>query len=279
MHKETPENTAHALAEVIAIARRLLGEDGCPWDKQQTLETMTPYLTEEAHEVAEAIAHADTAHVTEELGDMLFLVIFLGELLEARDGVTLADVARANAAKLTRRHPHVFGDQRAESADIALRRWEELKAAEKGGAATDEPLGRYPKGLPALVAAYRTQQKAAAAGFDWRSPDDALAKVREEIGELGDAHASASPEAVAAEIGDALFALATYGRHAGVDAEQALHAAVRRFRTRYAHMQRALAARGDRVNTANDDALADAWRDAKISAARERSNSPPRETW
>jgi len=262
MARESAEATARAVSEVVEISRRLLGEDGCPWDRQQTLESMTPYVIEEAHECAEAIAAADRDAIVEELGDVLFLVVFLAELTEARHGATLADVARANADKLRRRHPHVFGDQKAQSADIALRRWEELKAAEKGTAA-DEPLGRYPKALPALLAAYRTQQKAAAAGFDWRSADDALAKVQEEIGELSAAHASGSPAAIAEELGDALFALATYGRHAGLDAEQVLHAAVRRYRARYTRMRDALIARGDAVATAGDDALTAAWRAAK----------------
>jgi MazG family protein len=264
MPRDSPEDWGASLAGVVAIARRLLGEDGCPWDRQQTLESMTPYVIEEAYEVAEAIQHADAAAIAEEIGDVLFLVIFLAELMEARHGVTLADIARANADKLRRRHPHVFGDEKADSAETALHRWEEMKAAEKqAGETPHDPLGRAPVGLPSLLAAYRTQQKAAAAGFDWRSPEDALAKVHEEVRELAGAHASGSRARAEEELGDTLFALATYGRHMGWDAEQVLHTAVRRFRARYARMHDAVARGGGSIRTAGDATLADAWRVAK----------------
>jgi MazG family protein len=262
MSRATPEEIADAVAEVVRTARRLLGEGGCPWDREQTIETMTPYLVEESHEVTEAIAHDDGPHLAEELGDLLFLVIFLSELAEARYGTSLAEVARQNVAKLVRRHPHVFANASAESAQQVLRRWEELKRAEKAATTSAPPpvLGRAPKGLPALVAAYRTQEKAAAAGFDWPDAQAAFGKVDEEIAELRAALASGKRDAIEHEIGDALFALATCARHLRVDPEQALHAGVRRYRTRFEQLAAVAAARGDRLSDLDDATLLTLWR-------------------
>ncbi len=268
MSHRTPEDIGAAVAEAVRIARRLLAEDGCAWDRDQSLASMTPYLIEEAHEVAETIAHADGPHLREELGDVLYLVIFFSELAQAAYGFDLADVAAENVRKLTRRHPHVFGDREAADPTMALRAWEELKAAERGGvgAAPQHPLGKFPKGMPALIAAYRTQQKAAAAGFDWDAADAAFAKVREEIGEIDEAMAAGDSAAVGDEIGDALFALATFARHAGHDPEQVLHAAVRRYRDRYARMVAALEARGATVGSETLETLLAEWRGVKPPA-------------
>ncbi len=266
MSRRTPEEIGAAVAEEIRIARRLLAEDGCAWDREQTLASMTPYLIEEAHEVVETIAHDDGPHLREELGDVLYLVAFFAELAERAYGFDLADVAADNVTKLTRRHPHVFGDRDAADATMALRAWEELKAAERGGVAgakPEHPLGKFPKGLPALIAAYRTQQKAAAAGFDWATAGDAFAKVREEVGEVAEALDAGDHAALGDEIGDALFALATFARHAGHDPEQVLHSAVRRYRERYARMVGQLEARGATVGGESLEALLAEWKVAK----------------
>lgn len=270
MPRRTPEEIGAAVAESVRIARRLLADDGCAWDRAQTLATMTPYLIEEAHEVAETIAASDGPHLREELGDVLYLVVFFAELAEQAYSFDLADVAAENVVKLTRRHPHVFGDRVAADATMALRAWEELKAEERDGvgAKPSHPLGKFPKGMPALIAAYRTQQKAAAAGFDWADAGGAWAKVLEEIGEVSDAFASGDSAATGEEIGDALFALSTFARHAGHDPEQVLHAAVRRYRERYARMVEGLAARGATVGSETLEVLLAEWRVAKGEPAR-----------
>src|SRR5262245_11439982 len=172
-----------AFAKLLAVCRRLRGPDGCPWDKQQTLETMTPYLTEEAAEAVEAIGNGDRDHATEELGDLAFLVMFCLELAGERWGVGLAETLDRAADKLIRRHPHVYGDKKVEDGDAAYRQWQEIKKSEKSDAKASL-LGEQPKGLSALTAAYRLQEKAAAVGFDWPTPEGPLAKVREETEEV-----------------------------------------------------------------------------------------------
>src|SRR6059036_1734377 len=160
------EREQKAFAELLSVCRRLRGPDGCPWDREQTLETMTPYLTEEAVESGEAIASGNADHVAEELGDLAFLAIFCLELLGETKGVGVAEGLERAAAKLIRRHPHVYRQTEIENGDAAYRQWQEIKKREKGDQAASL-LGEQPKGLPALVAAYRMQEKAGAVGFDW----------------------------------------------------------------------------------------------------------------
>ena len=143
-----------AFAELVQVCRRLRGPYGCPWDREQTLETMTPYVTEEAVESAEAIASGNPDHIAEELGDLAFLAIFCLELLAERDGIPLAESLERAAQKLIRRHPHVYGDAQVKSGEAAYRQWQEIKKDEQGGPSL---LGKQPKGLPALIAAYRIQ--------------------------------------------------------------------------------------------------------------------------
>src|SRR5437762_7876840 len=222
------EREQKAFTDLVAVCRRLRGPDGCPWDKEQTLQTMTPYLTEEAVESAEAIASGDAEHVAEELGDLAFLSIFCLELLGEHKGPGLADALERAAAKLIRRHPHVYGDARLEGGEAAFRQWQEIKQSEKPGVSTSL-LGDQPKGLPALLAAYRTQEKAGAVGFDWPETAGALAKVREELGEIERELEGDVTPALAREIGDLLFSVVNVARRLGVDPERELRAATHRF--------------------------------------------------
>src|SRR5438105_203468 len=189
--------------------------DGCPWDREQTLESMTPYLTEEAVEAGEAIAAADANATAEELGDVAFLAIFCMELLAERGGPSLAESFEAAAAKLIRRHPHVYGGSEVRDGDAAYRQWQEIKQRERGGQGS--LLGEQPKGLPALVAAYRIQEKAAAVGFDWPTREGPLAKVREETDEIAAALGPDTDPQLAREIGDLLFPTVNLARHLSVD--------------------------------------------------------------
>ena len=259
------EREQKAFADLVAVCRRLRGPDGCPWDREQTLETMTPYLTEEAVESAEAIASGDAEHVAEELGDLAFLSIFCLELLGERKGPGLADALERAAAKLVRRHPHVYGDARLEGGEAAFRQWQEIKQAEKPGKSASL-LGEQPKGLPALLAAYRTQEKAGAVGFDWPETAGALAKVREELGEIEQELQGDVTPALAREIGDLLFSVVNVARRLGVDPERELRAATHRFRDRFQHIERRLAERGTtpaQASLAEMDAL---WDEAKARA-------------
>ena len=266
------ERELEAFRNLVAVCRRLRGPDGCPWDREQTLESMTPYLTEEAVESGEAIGSGDAAHIAEELGDLAFLSIFCLELLGERGGPGLAEALEMGAAKLVRRHPHVYGDATVKDGDGAYRQWQEIKQAEKGAKGEIAPslLGEQPKGLPALVAAYRVQEKAGAVGFDWPEVSGALAKVREEIGEIEKELGGDTTPALAREIGDVLFAIVNLARHLRVDPERELRASTHRFRDRFHHIERRLAERGvspSAVPLAELDAL---WEEAK----RELKSAP-----
>jgi MazG family protein len=263
---------------LIAVCRRLRGPGGCPWDREQTLESMTPYLTEEAVESAEAIASGDAAHIGEELGDLAFLVIFCLELLKEQHGLEPADALRRAADKLIRRHPHVYGDTQIRDGEAAYRQWQEIKRAEKGaGHESASLLGEQPRGLPALVAAYRTQEKAGAVGFDWPETSGALAKVREELGEIDEAlKGDVTPE-VAREVGDLLFAVVNLARHLRVDPERELRAAMHRFRDRFQHIERRLAERGSSPANASLEEMDTLWEEAK-RLSRGARPAPEKET-
>ena len=251
-----------AFEKLVGVCRRLRGPDGCPWDREQTLATMTPYLTEEAVEAVEAIGSGVPADAAEELGDVGFLVIFCLELLGEEHGIGLAQALDAAADKLIRRHPHVYAGSSVADGTAAFRQWQEIKRAEKGDRPTSL-LGEQPKGLPALVAAFRLQEKAAAVGFDWPTPAGPLAKVREETEEVTAAIDHEAGPAQAREIGDLLFAVVNLARKLGVDPERELRMTGRRFRERFLHIERRLAESG---RTPADSTLAEMdrlWDEAK----------------
>jgi nucleoside triphosphate diphosphatase len=259
-----------AYAQLIAVCRRLRGPDGCPWDREQTLATMTPYLTEEAVESGEAIASRDAEHIAEELGDLGFLVIFCLDLLRDEHGIEPAEALERAAQKLIRRHPHVYGDRVVEGGAAAYRQWQEIKKAEKiakGGASDASLLGEQPKGLPALIAAFRIQEKAGAVGFDWPDVSGPLAKVREEVGEVEAALGDDTTPALAREIGDLLFATVNLSRHLGVDPERELLAATHRFRDRFHHIERRLAEKGSTPANATLEEMDALWEEAKSLAS------------
>jgi tetrapyrrole methylase family protein/MazG family protein len=265
------ERELKAFEELVAVCRRLRGPDGCPWDREQTLETMTPYLTEEAVESAEAIAIGREEDIAEELGDLAFLAIFCLELLGERGRLGLADSLERAAQKLVRRHPHVYGDATVANGDAAYRQWQEIKQAERRGGSL---LGEQPKGLPALVAAYRVQEKAAAVGFDWPTAEGALDKIREELAEVERVNGPDTSPALAREIGDLLFSVVNFARHVRVDPERELRSAMHRFRDRFQHIESALAARGQKPSDVGLEELDRLWDEAKAkhaAAAREKA--------
>ena len=258
------ERERKAFAELVAVCRRLRDPDGCPWDREQTLESMTPYLTEEAAESGEAIAGGDPVKIAEELGDLAFLAIFCLELLREKTGTGIAEVLESAAQKLVRRHPHVYGGAQVKDGEAAYRQWQEIKKDEQG---TRSLLGEQPRGLPALVAAYRLQEKAGAVGFDWPESSGALAKVREEMGEIERELQGDTTPALAREIGDLLFAAVNLARHLQVDPERELHAASRRFRDRFHHIERRLAERGATPSQSTLEEMDTLWEEAKALLA------------
>ncbi len=265
------EREQKAFTQLVAVCRRLRGPDGCPWDREQTLETMTPYLTEEAAESGEAIASGDADAVAEELGDLAFLSIFCLELLGETRGIGIADALERAAAKLIRRHPHVYGQAKVGDGEAAYRQWQEIKKSEKGDRAASL-LGETPKGLPALVAAYRVQEKAGAVGFDWPDANGALAKIREEAGEIEAEMGRDTDREMAREVGDLLFAMVNLARHLSVDPERELRAATHRFRDRFLHIERRLAERGATPADASLEEMDALWEEAKSLS---RGGRPP----
>ena len=263
------EREREAFSHLVAVCRRLRGPDGCPWDREQTLESMTPYLTEEAVESGEAIGSGDQVHVAEELGDLAFLALFCLELNGERGGPGLAGGLEQAAAKLIRRHPHVYGANAGiADGEAAYRQWQEIKQGEKAGTGkAASVLGEQPKGLPALVAAYRLQEKAGAVGFDWPDTAGPLQKMREELAEIEQELGRDADRAVAREIGDLLFAVVNLARHLAVDPERELRAASRRFRDRFHHIERRLAEQGRRPSQATLVEMDALWEEAKSALA------------
>ncbi len=254
----------YTFSELLQIMERLLSPDGCPWDRRQTLETLKSYLIEETYEVAEAIDQGDPDHHREELGDLLFQVVFQTALRQREGAFTMADVVTGIAQKLVRRHPHVFGDERADTPEQVRDKWQELKReeAERKG----EPrrtLDGVPRHLPALLRAQRLQQKAAGVGFDWDAPAGARDKLAEELGELDEAVAAGDPTHIRHELGDLLMAVVNYGRLLGVDAEEALTGTNGRFVSRFQHIEDRLAEAGRAPTEASLDELEALWQEAK----------------
>jgi len=257
---------AAAQAELLDLVRHLSGPDGCPWDRAQTLRTLSPYAVEEAHEIADAIADGDRPAVAEELGDLLFLVTFLAVRLEQEGGPTPAAIARANVAKMIARHPHVFGERKDLDAQGVLRQWEEGKRGETGEPGKTGPeslLGKSPAGLPALLRAYRVQEKAASVGFDWDDVRGVLAKLREEVVEVEEAIQGGRDGRVAEEIGDLLFAVVNLARFVKTDPEAHLRAATEKFRSRFDRVTAMLQAEGRSPESAGLPELDRLWEAAK----------------
>jgi tetrapyrrole methylase family protein/MazG family protein len=235
---ETPESrSGERLLELVDVMARLRGPGGCPWDLEQTHQSLARHLLEEAHETLEAIDSDDPDRLREELGDVLLQVVFHAEIARQEGTFDIDDVADTIVAKLIRRHPHVFGDVQVDSAAEVLVNWERIKEEEKGQHEVDHEI---PATLPALARAAKVQRRAAGSGFDWRTRDGALEKVREELAEVE----AASPDRAEDELGDLLFAVAALGRRLSVDPETALRKATRRFSERFERM-RAEASRDD----------------------------------
>jgi MazG family protein len=271
-----------AMGALLALMERLRDpEHGCPWDRAQSFATIAPYTIEEAYEVADAIEHGDREHLREELGDLLFQVVFHTRMAEERGWFNFSEVANGIREKLVRRHPHLFAGATLAPQDL-MRVWEEQKAQERAAAqrnaaasGTGKVLGGVPRALPALARAAKLGRRAARVGFDWPDARSVRAKVLEELHEVDDALAHAEPaaqdaagvEELSGELGDLLFTLVNWSRHLHIDAEAALRAANAKFERRFARMESLAQARGlelARLSAAEWDAL---WNEAKLNAS------------
>ena len=249
-------------SELVKVMARLRAPGGCPWDRKQTFDTIKSYLLEEAYEVMDAIDAENWPGLSEELGDLLLQPVFFAEMATERGLFTISDALDAINQKLIRRHPHVFADAFAETAEDVKQRWDEIKKKEK--TQPDGPvLNDVPRNLPALVEAQKISNKAADLGFEWPDISGVIEKLQEESAELALARESADQEHVANEIGDLLFTLVNLARFLKVDAEQALRKTNARFRERFAHVEKGIANDGATFPDTPLERMEELWQEAK----------------
>jgi MazG family protein len=261
------KQTGAEVTKLVGLMQRLLAPDGCPWDREQTLETLVPYLVEETYEVVDALADGGADDHREELGDLLLQIVFQSELRFTEGKFGIDDVARGIVAKLVHRHPHVFGDVVAKDADAVLANWAKLKAKEKAKKGKHGALDGVPKSAPALLRATRSGEKAGAVGFDWPDAEGPRGKIDEELREFDEARGGGDRARMQEELGDLLFATVNLARKLGLDAEQALRDATDRFARRFGHLERTLAAQGRAVADAPPDEQDRLWEAAKRAEA------------
>ncbi len=241
---------------------RLRAPDGCPWDREQTLQTLKPFVIEEAYELLEAIDGQDPHKHCEELGDLLLQVVFQAQLRGEEHVFTIDDVLRRLCEKLVRRHPHVFGDRQADDAETVLRNWAAIKAEEKRHSAAPErasALGSVPRALPSLQKAQQVQTRAARAGFDWTEVNGVISKIEEELQEVKEAMAQQDESRIKAETGDLLFSIVNLSRFCRLNAEEALDEMVARFIRRFHALEDRIHARGKTLPECTATELNDAW--------------------
>ena len=256
-----PEKGVDRLLAIMAKLRT--PGDGCPWDVEQTYKTIAPYTVEEAYEVADAIERHDLPALKEELGDLLFQVVFHARMAEEEGAFNFEDVASAVSDKMIRRHPHVFGDENMRSADEQTKAWEEQKADERAAKGEQSLLADVPLGLPGMTRAVKLQKRAARVGFDWTQIEDVLAKLDEEVRELAEAAQSKDEDAIEDEFGDLLFVIANVARHLKVDPEAATRRANEKFSRRFRYIESSMKQAGRDINEASLDEMEALWVEAK----------------
>lgn len=245
---------------LIEIMARLRAPGGCPWDREQTFDSIKPYLLQESYEVMDAIDRRDWKELSSELGDLMLQAVFFSQMAAEEGHFTIEDTLRAINEKLIRRHPHVFGDENANTAGEVLKRWDEIKAAEKKDAKPQGLLDAVPRALPALVEAEQISTRAANKGFDWRNVEEVLAKLDEERDELA---ACETQEEREGELGDMLFTLVNLARFLKVDPEQALRRTNAKFRLRFAHVEQGVTASGKSWKETPIEEMEAFWQAAK----------------
>jgi nucleoside triphosphate diphosphatase len=263
-----PSRDISRLLEIMAALRT--PGSGCPWDLEQTFETIAPYTIEEAYEVADAIARRDLDDLRDELGDLLLQVVFHARMAQEQGAFDFADVVERLTAKLVRRHPHVFGEMRGLTPEAVEGLWERIKTAERAEKAAkpngeESALAGVAVALPALTRALKLQAKAGKVGFDWNDPRAVLAKIREEADEIEGELAAGERATAAAEVGDLLFAVVNLARHLDADPEAMLRATNRKFESRFAAIERELADRGKTPQAATLEEMDELWNEAKAA--------------
>jgi tetrapyrrole methylase family protein / MazG family protein len=270
MDSHTLRTAGEKFTRLVEIMARLRGPDGCPWDREQSFDTIKPYTLEETYEVLDAIDARDWPGLAEELGDFMLQAVFYAQMAREAGHFDIGDALDAINEKLVRRHPHIFGDASARTADDVKQRWDAIKAEEKkdSGAAPKLLLDGVPRSLPALMEASQISSRAAGAGFDWENAEQVLSKLEEELHELAEARRTASHEEIEGELGDILFVLVNLARFLKVDPEQALRKSNAKFRRRFAHVEQSLRDRGKALTDSGIDEMEELWRQAKEGESR-----------
>lgn len=253
----------YPLDPLVNVMSDLRGDRGCPWDKEQTHQSIKQYLIEETYEVIEAIDKSDMDELCSELGDVLLQVIFHSQMASEKGYFDINDVIRLVTNKMVRRHPHVFGDIRVASSKDVAENWEKIKEQEKSAEDKKSVLAGVPKSLPALMKAYKLQAKASKVGFDWPDYKGAKNKVDEELQELYNAIKSGDNNEISAELGDVLFALVNLARLLDINAEEALHTANERFKERFHYIEEKINKKGKLVTDVSLDEMNNLWEEAK----------------
>ncbi len=246
--------------DVVELSRHLRGPEGCPWDREQTLGTLRSFIIEEAYEVVQAIEEDDTEELKEELGDLLYQVIFASQLSNEEGKFCIEDVVDRLYYKLVRRHPHVFGEKRAKDAEEAVKRWHGEKMKEK---TRRRNLLQIPRSMPALLRAQRVGEKASQVGFDWEGSVDVMEKVKEELEELENAIKSDQKDSIEKEWGDVIFSLVNLARHLKLDAESSAHRAIDGFVERFSRMEEMAKERGSDLSKLSLKDMDELWEDVK----------------
>jgi MazG family protein len=262
---ENNSSAGEKFQKLVETMARLRAPGGCPWDRVQTFDSIKPYTLEETYEVLDAIDRREWSELAEELGDFMLQAVFYAQMASEEKLFEIGDALDAINRKLIRRHPHVFGEQSAETGDDVKRIWGQVKADEKKdkGRGQDGLLAGVPRALPALVEAQQISSRAAGAGFDWENPEQVLDKLHEELAEFAEARRLASHDELENEMGDLLFVLVNLARFVKVDPEQALRRTNAKFRKRFAYIEQKLAERGRKLEDSNIEEMESLWQEAK----------------
>lgn len=257
------DEQSNAFQRLVALMATLRGPDGCPWDRKQTPGSLKPFLVEECYEVVDAIEDGSSDKVREELGDLLFQIVFHARIAEEAGQFTIDDVITAIHEKMIRRHPHVFGDDKLSTDKEVLSNWEEIKRKEKGHGDRKSILEGVPKELPSLLRAHRLQERAARVGFDWAHLNEALPKLDEEIAEFKESLKSEDAGKIEEELGDMFFMLVNISRFLGVNPEDALRKTISKFIYRFRSIEERAEQAGRSLNDMTLDEMEKLWQEAK----------------
>jgi len=260
---QTSSEIANTFGRLVELIRTLRSENGCPWDREQTPQSFHPYILEEYHEMVQALNHGAADEIADEMGDLIFLVIFVAYMFEQEGITTLKHIVEGVIEKMTRRHPHVFGGVSVANAQDVIDNWRRIKDSEENISSRESLLDGIPRSLPALSRAQKLAKRAARVGFDWTRAEEVVPKIDEELAEFKEAMAAGSPAGIREELGDLVFVVANAARHLSIDAESALHDTSDKFERRFRFIETALGAKGKALSEATLEEMDEFWDEAK----------------